>query len=379
LEEVLVTQQASDAAIGLLRAAPDAIVGVGPDGRILEANTQAEQLFGYDPGELVGQPVETLVPQSARTVHPRHRAAYLVDGRPRPMGADLDLSGRRKDGVEFPAEISLSSVGTPAGPLVWAFVRDVSDRQRAKVALQDKNRELEAANGELEAFSYSVSHDLRAPLRAIAGFCGILLEDYTAALDDEGRRLLGVVVSNAEKMADLIEGLLAFSRAGKEPNRNAVDLAAIAQSVVDDLRASEPDRDVTVEIQTLPLVWGDAGSLRQVMVNLITNAFKFTRPQPNAQIEIGCLQRGGDTEVFVRDNGVGFDMRYVNKLFGVFQRLHGAGEFEGTGIGLAIVARIVGKHGGEVWANATPGGGATFHIKLPLAPAAPAAAAATSA
>jgi PAS domain S-box-containing protein len=369
IEEVLVTRQTSDAAIDLLRAAPDAIVGVGPDGRIHEANAQAERLFGYGPGELVGQPVEMLLPQSARNIHPRHRAAYLIDGQPRPMGAGLDLSGCRKDGLEFPAEISLSSADTPAGRLVWAFVRDVSDRQRAKIALQDKNRELEAANRELESFSYSVSHDLRAPIRAISGFCGILLEEHTGALDDEGRRLLGVVVSNAERMADLIEGLLAFCRAGKELNRCAVDLTVIARSVVDDLLASQPDRQIAVEVGTLPEVWGDAGSLRQVMVNLITNAFKFTRPQPDPHVEIGCRQRGADAEVFVRDNGVGFDMRHVNKLFGVFERLHGRADFEGTGIGLAIVARIVGRHGGEVWANATPGGGATFHLKLPLAPA----------
>ena len=214
---------------------------------------------------------------------------------------------------------------------------------------------------------------LRAPLRAIAGFCSILLEEHRGALDDEGRRLLDIVISNAEKMGDLIEGLLAFCRAGKELNRCAVDLTAIARSVVDDLLASQPDRHIAVEIGTLPEVWGDASSLRQVMVNLITNAFKFTRPQPDPRVEIGCLRRGAEVEVFVRDNGVGFDMRYVNKLFGVFERLHGTADFEGTGIGLAIVARIVGRHGGEVWANATPGGGATFRLKLPLAPVAPVA------
>src|SRR5579883_774698 len=232
--ESAMTRQISLAAVDLLAAAPDAIVGVAPDGTIIEANRQAERLFGYGPGELRGLPVDALVPSAARRVHARHRAGYLADPLPRPMGAGLDLSGRRQDGTEFPAEISLSAANTPEGRIVWAFVRDVTDRALARRGLEEKNRELEAANRELETFSYSVSHDLRAPLRAISGFCGILLEDHAPDLDDEARRLLNVVISNAARMADLIEGLLLFSRAGKDLAMGPVDLAMVARSVADE-------------------------------------------------------------------------------------------------------------------------------------------------
>lgn len=368
------TRRISLAAADLLVAAPDAVIGVAPDGTIVEANHQAEQLFAYGPGELLGLGVDVLVPVTARQVHHRHRAGYLRDPRPRPMGAGLDLSGRRKDGTEFPAEISLSAAETVDGRIVWAFVRDVTERLRARMDLEEKNRELEAsnreleaANRELEAFSYSVSHDLRAPLTAISGFCGILLEEYAPALDDEAQRLLGVVTANVARMADLIEGLLLFSRAGKELAREPVDMTALARSAADEVLQGDPDRLAAVEIAPLPVVRGDARALRQVLVNLVSNAAKFTRDRPDAQVELGWGRRGDYAEIFVRDNGVGFDMRYLGKLFGVFQRLHGEREFEGTGIGLAIVARIVRRHGGDVRAQGAVGEGATFFFTLPLA------------
>ena len=362
-----VTGRVSLAAVDLLEAAPDAIIGVAPDGTILEANHLAAQLFGYLPGELLGLPVEALVPAAARQVHIRHRAGYLLDPRPRPMGAGLDLSGRRKDGTEFPAEISLSAADTAGGRIVWAFVRDATGRLRERHALEEKNRELEAANRELEAFSYSVSHDLRAPLRAISGFCGILLEDYAPVLDDEARRLLHVVMSNAARMGGLIEGLLLFARAGKELAMGPVDLTALARSAADETLQAYPDGSATIEVSPLPVVRGDARALRQVLVNLLGNALKFTRGRRDGLVQVGWGPLGGNAEVFVRDNGVGFDMRYVDKLFGVFQRLHGDGEFDGEGIGLAIVARIVRRHGGDVRAEGVPGMGATFFVTLPLA------------
>ncbi len=246
--------------------------------------------------------------------------------------------------------------------LIYAVARDITERKQDEQALQDYAGKLEKANAELDAFSYSVSHDLRAPLRAIDGFAKILEEDYAPRLDDEGRRLLGVVCNNARQMGRLIDELLAFSRLGrKKLEKTTVDMDALADSVVEQQKSMEPKRTIAVERKTLPAAHGDPALLQQVMANLVSNAFKFTRQKPDARVEIGFTEDA----YFVKDNGAGFDMRYSNKLFGVFSRLHGADEFEGTGVGLALVQRIVSRHGGRIWADARPGEGATFRFTLP--------------
>ncbi|MDD5300126.1 MAG: ATP-binding protein [Gallionella sp.] len=226
--------------------------------------------------------------------------------------------------------------------------------------------EIEAANKELEAFSYSVSHDLRAPLRAIDGFSRSLLDDHADKLDDEGKRLLNVVCSSAQKMGQLIEDLLVYSRAGRqEVSTSEVDMENLARVALDDLQWATAGRDLFVEIKPLPPAHGDLSMLRQVWFNLISNAIKFTRPKSPAQIEVGGT--AGETELvyYVKDNGVGFNMQYVDKLFGVFQRLHRADEFEGSGIGLASVKRIITRHGGRVWAEGKINEGATIYFALP--------------
>lgn len=234
------------------------------------------------------------------------------------------------------------------------------------VELGRRAAELEAANRELEAFSYSVSHDLRAPLRAIEGFSRVLVEDHAARLDAEGHRVLGVVTENTRRMGELIDDLLGFSRISrKEIEPTVIDMTRLAQAVVAECRQLEPDRDVTVTIDPLPVARGDLPMIRQALANLVSNAFKFTRPRPDARIEIGGEEGPTETTYLVRDNGVGFDPRYSDQLFKVFQRLHGSTEFEGTGIGLAIVARVAHRHGGRVWADGTEGGGATFAFALP--------------
>jgi signal transduction histidine kinase len=249
-----------------------------------------------------------------------------------------------------------------AAALAEAAARD----RQLNEQLTGRTAQLEAANGELEAFSYSVSHDLRAPLRAIDGFSRIIEEDYSEAFDEEGRRLLGVVRRNTQKMGTLIDDLLAFSRLGrKEMAQMRIDMAAKARSVFEELGSQT--EAVTFRVSALPPAVGDPAMLRQVFANLLSNAVKFAGRNGEAVVEVGGYSADDENTYFVRDNGVGFDMAYAGKLFGVFQRLHSSEEFEGTGVGLAIVQRVVQRHGGRVWAEATPGVGATFYFTLPNA------------
>jgi signal transduction histidine kinase len=251
------------------------------------------------------------------------------------------------------------------------LVRQEAERDlvRHHAALEETVRErteqVRAASRELEAFSYSVSHDLRAPLRAITGFANILAADYGKGLDDEGRFLLARITAGAARMDALINDLLAFSRLGREPaHREEIVPAEVVGSVLEELRTELAGRTVEVVVGELPVCRADPAMLRQVYANLLSNAFKYTRRQPRARVEAGFFREGDENVYFVRDNGAGFDMGHAAKLFGVFQRLHDTKEFEGTGVGLALVRMIVEKHGGRIWAQAAPGAGATFNFTL---------------
>jgi light-regulated signal transduction histidine kinase (bacteriophytochrome) len=270
---------------------------------------------------------------------------------------------------------------------VLIVAADVSEQKQAADRIRELNRELEMrvrertsalalANKELEAFSYSISHDLRSPLRAIDGFATIIREDHGHALDSEALRLFQLISRNANKMGQLIDDLLQFARLARtDLQSEPVDMQALVSTIVDELRALEPERSVDVTMTDLPKALGDAAMLRQVWVNLITNAFKFTRevagkslsersmPRP-ARIEIGGRVDLGEAVYFVRDNGVGFDPKYAHKLFQPFQRLHRSEQFDGSGVGLAIVQRIVQRHGGRTWADGKPSEGAAFYFAL---------------
>ncbi len=230
----------------------------------------------------------------------------------------------------------------------------------------ERTAQLEAANKELEAFSYSVSHDLRTPLRAIEGFSAMLMEDYADKLDEEGKRLLGVVRGNTTRMGQLIDDILGFSRTGRlELTFAEIDMAGLAHEVAEEIKPAMADGKLQVEIGPIPPAHGDRAMMRQVFVNLLSNAIKFSRTRSPAVIKVGGAVEGDEAVYFVRDNGAGFDMQYADKLFGVFQRLHGVDEFEGTGIGLAIVKRIVTRHGGRVWAEGKVNAGATIYFSIP--------------
>jgi PAS domain S-box-containing protein len=346
----------------LAQTANDAIFSADERGVIVYANQAAERIFGYPAALMVGQPLTLLMPARLRDAHRAGLARYLSTGEARVVGRTVELVGQRRDGSEFPLELSLASRVTPAGRSFTGIIRDITERKRTDEALRE-------TNAELESFSYSVSHDLRAPLRAIHGFARILLEDHRTQLDSEAQRILGVIDENTKRMGQLIDDLLTFSRLGRKELETArVDMTELVQGIADGLRRGEGDRALDVVIAALPPARGDRDLLRQAITNLLQNALKFTRQRATARIAVGTRADGGETVYFVKDNGAGFDQRYAGKLFGVFQRLHRIDEFEGTGVGLAIVQRIIHRHGGRVWAEGKVDEGAAFYFTLPGAP-----------
>jgi PAS domain S-box-containing protein len=367
MEEARRTSEARYAAI--FECAPDGIVIADPESNYLDANASMCRMLGYTRNELIGLNASNIV--SEAEVRHIGLALGLIKSK---SSYQREWRFRRKDGSVFDADVIAAQM--PDGNLL-GMIHDITERKRAEQEIQklnsgleqrviERTAQLEAANKELEAFSYSVSHDLRAPLRGVDGYVRMLQEDCGGQLDAEGNRLLDVVSSEAKRMGRLIDDLLAFSRLGREQmDKRAIDMTALARGVFEIQTRLAPDSAPRFELQPLPPGQGDLGMMRQVFVNLIGNAVKFTRHQPAPLIEVGAGSRDGELTYFVRDNGVGFDEKYGHKLFGVFQRLHSEQEFEGTGVGLALVQRVIHRHGGEVWAEGKPNQGATFYFTLP--------------
>ncbi|MBI3608111.1 MAG: PAS domain S-box protein [Nitrospirae bacterium] len=351
---------------GLLEAAPDAIAIVDGTGRIVLVNAQTEALFGYGRDELIGRPVELLVPERFRNAHIGHRSAYASAPRTRPMGQCLDLLGRRKDGTEVPIEVSLSPMTMGDEVLTISTLRDITERKRTEEELRVQKRALEDKVREMDDFMHVVSHDLKEPLRGIEAFAGFLLEDYGPSLDGDGKRYVNFLKQAAVRMRDLIHDLLTLaSISRKGPTTQTVDLNRILAQAQRDLEYTIQQKHAEIRVvSTLPTVVCDPTQIGEVFNNLISNAVKFnTRPHP--VIEIASRKEGDAHVISVADNGIGIDPRYMERIFGLFERLHPQEEFEGTGAGLAICKKVVEGGGGRIWVTSQPGEGSTFSFTIP--------------
>ncbi len=358
----------------LVESSDDAIVSKSLDGIIETWNPGAERLYGYSRAEAVGKSIGIIVPPD------RMEEELLILGRIRAgqLTPNLDTIRLRKDGTPVDVSLTVFPIRDAAGNVIGAshVARDITLRKRFENEIRSLNESLEQrvaqrtqelldANQEMQSFSYSVSHDLRAPLRAIDGFSRLLMEESSGNLDEKARERLDRIRGAASRMGQLIDALLDLARISQtEFRQEQVGLSTLAGHIANELQRSAPERNVRFTIEPGLTAEGDPRLMRVLLENLLGNAFKFTSGKDNAAIEFGAFQNGGERIFFVRDNGAGFDMEYAGQLFVPFHRLHAAAQFEGTGIGLATVKRIVSRHGGRVWAEASPEAGATFYFTL---------------
>jgi PAS domain S-box-containing protein len=360
----------------VLESALDCILTIDHEGRIVEFNPAAEKIFGYTRDGAIGAKLTKLVTfPSLGTEEDGLVSRLIVEGSDL-LGKRMETTAVRADHTEFPAELTITRIAREGPPMFTGFIRDITDRKRAEQEILQLNseleqrvikrtEELEASNKELEAFSYSVSHDLRAPLRGIDGFSRALLEENGPNLDEEAKRKLGRVRSASQHMASLIDALLKLSRINRlDMRQEPVDLSLIATQVAAELQQSQPQRSVVFKITDGMITQGDPQLLRVVLDNLFRNSWKYTSKHPTAKIEFGRLERDGECVYFVRDDGAGFEMAHANLLFTPFQRLHRQTDFEGTGVGLATVQRIIRRHGGRLWAEGAVEQGATFYFTM---------------
>jgi PAS domain S-box-containing protein len=349
----------------------DAVIITDIYGNIQQMNHIAEDLTGWKEiearGKTVGE-VFHIINENTRTKIDCPVRQVICINAVADLGNDVLLIAR--NGAGHPIDGKAALIQEEAGKTdgVILIFRDITQRKKIIDELKKQKEYLEEAYKELDTFSYSVSHDLKAPLRAMAGFSKIILKDYAGKLDAGGKRNLNIICSNAKRMKDLIDDLLRFSHLQRQQmSFTDINMKELVESVVSEVKDSmAAGREIKLEIRNVPSAKGDPHMMRQVWLNLISNAVKFTSPKSIAYIEIGEIGADNELIYYVKDNGAGFDMQYVDRLFGVFQRLHGESEFEGTGVGLAIVQRIIHKHGGRAWAEGKVNEGATFYFTLPI-------------
>jgi PAS domain S-box-containing protein len=349
---------------------------VAPDNRLLRVNRRLCEILGYSHGELLERGLQDIT-HPDEVERDRLSMEHLLSGARRSYSVEKRYI--RKDGSAIWANLTTSLAQAADGKPAYfiSVIEDISERKQGEEEIRRLNAELEervtlrtaqlqSANEELEAFSYSVSHDLRAPLRGIDGWSLALLEDYGDQLDVQAREYLGRVRAETQRMGELIDDLLQLSRVSRaQMQHGPIDLTDLAERVIARLREAQPERRIEVAVEPGLAALGDPRLLEVVLTNLLDNAWKFTRATPNPTIEVGRMEVNATHAFYVRDNGAGFDMVFADKLFGVFQRLHKPSEFPGTGVGLATIQRIIRRHGGEVWADSQTGQGATFYFTLP--------------
>jgi PAS domain S-box-containing protein len=351
---------------GLLEAAPDAMVVVNQVGGIVLLNVQAEKQFGYRRDELLGQKVKNIIPEgfAERLIADGTRTA--AEALAQQIGTGIELIGRRKDGSEFPIEIMLSPLESPEGILVTAAIRNITERKRAEQHLVKTVAELNRSNDELQQFAYVASHDLQEPLRMVASYTQLLAERYKGRLDSDADEFIAYAVDGSNRMQVLIQDLLAYSRAGTNGKalRKISSDNALTEALAN-LRATIQESGAVVTHDSLPLITTDGTQLAQIFQNLVGNAIKY-RSAAVPNVHISAVKNGGNEWIFsVRDNGLGIDPQYFDRIFVLFQRLHGQTEFKGTGIGLAICKKMLERLGGRIWVESQPEKGSTFHFALP--------------
>lgn len=365
LEEELVKRKESEQKFkNLLEATPDALVIVNSKGVIELVNRQCENVFGYTKDELLGKPVEILIPMDFRANHEGHRNGFFANPKTRPMGSNLELKGLRKNGDEFPVEISLSPLTTEGNMLVSAAIRDVTERKNAERKLKETYSQLEYKNKELEQFVYVASHDLQEPVRTINSFIGLFKMEYGDNLPKEAKDYLGFIDGAGERAQQLIVDLLDYSRLAQNKNLEQVDIAAIIEEVKNDLTVKIAEKNATINVGKMPIIVGFETGLRLLFQNLISNAIKFTNEDASPVIDISAQKVNGAWQFSVKDNGIGFSDEFKEKIFVIFQRLHAKSKYQGTGIGLAHCKKIVELHNGRIWAKSEPGKGSTFYFTI---------------
>jgi PAS domain S-box-containing protein len=351
---------------GLLEAAPDAMVVVNQGGEIVLLNIQAEKYFGYRRDELVGQKVKNIIPEGFAERLMADGTRTAAEALAQQIGAGTELYGRRKDGTDFPIEMMLSPLESSEGILVTVAIRDITERKKSEEHLVKTVGELKRSNDELQQFAYVASHDLQEPLRMVASYTELLAENYKGRLDADADEFIAYAVDGANRMRVLIEDLLAYSRAGTNGKAlHKVSSDNALKEALTNLRATIQESGAVVTHDLLPVITTDGTQLTQIFQNLVGNAVKY-HGVAAPLVHVSAAKNGGNEWIFsVRDNGMGIDPQYFDRIFVLFQRLHGQTEFKGTGIGLAICKKMLGRLGGRIWVESQPGKGSTFHFALP--------------